>query len=144
MRDNAASYQQSIQLESKLKELEAECQIVQQQRDIANKEREKFVMESVSHKVSIIIQPYPIRNYITFFLLLTTEKAGADKESASEGREGVGDHETHERPGGHRNDGAASPEQGAPGETGWNGRGDGEDQGVGVSDKYEDRNTFDA
>ena len=53
MRDNAASYQQSIQLESKLKELEAECQIVRQQRDIANKEREKFVMESVSHKVSI-------------------------------------------------------------------------------------------
>jgi hypothetical protein len=52
MRDNAVSYQQSIQLESKLKELEAERQIILQQRDIANKEREKFVMESVSHKVS--------------------------------------------------------------------------------------------
>ena len=53
MRDNAVSYKQSIQLESKLKELEAERQIIQQQRDIANKEREKVVMESVSHKVSV-------------------------------------------------------------------------------------------
>lgn len=52
MRDNAVSYQQSIQLESKVRELEAERQIIQQQRDIANKEREKVVMESVSHKVS--------------------------------------------------------------------------------------------
>ena len=54
MKDNAASYQQSIQLETKLRELEAERQILQQQRDIANKEREKIVMESVSHKVSSI------------------------------------------------------------------------------------------
>ena len=53
MRDNAMSYQQSIQLESKLKELEAERQILKQQRDIANKEREKVVMDSVSHKVSL-------------------------------------------------------------------------------------------
>lgn len=51
MRDNAVSYKQSIQLESKMRELEAERQILQQQRDIANKEREKVVMESVSHKV---------------------------------------------------------------------------------------------
>ena len=54
MRDNAMSYKQSIQLESKLRELEAERQILQQQRDIANKEREKVVMESVSHKVRIL------------------------------------------------------------------------------------------
>ena len=53
MRDNAISYEQSIQLESKLRELEAEKQIIQQQRDIANKEREKVVTESVSLKVSL-------------------------------------------------------------------------------------------
>lgn len=52
MRDNAASYQQSIQLETKLRELQTEQQITQQQRDIANKERDKVVMESVSLKVS--------------------------------------------------------------------------------------------
>lgn len=51
MRDNATSYQQSIQLESRVKELETEKEILQQQRDIANKEREKVVMESVAHKV---------------------------------------------------------------------------------------------
>ena len=55
MRDNATSYQQSIQLESKVKELEAERQILKQQRDIANKEREKVVMDSVSHKVSLYV-----------------------------------------------------------------------------------------
>lgn len=53
MRDNATSYQQSIQLESKVKELETEKDILQQQRDIANKEREKVVMESVAHKVCL-------------------------------------------------------------------------------------------
>lgn len=53
MRDNATSYQQSIQLESKVKELETEKEILQQQRDIANKEREKVVMESVAHKVCL-------------------------------------------------------------------------------------------
>ena len=58
MKDNAVSYQQSIQLETKLRELEAERQIVKQQRDIANKEREKVVMESVSHKVSITTLVY--------------------------------------------------------------------------------------
>ena len=52
MRDNAVSYQQSIQLETKVRELEAEKQITHQQRSIANKEREKVVMESVSLKVS--------------------------------------------------------------------------------------------
>ena len=51
MRDNAVSYQQSIQLETKLKELQAERQIIEQKRNIANREREKVVTESVSLKV---------------------------------------------------------------------------------------------
>lgn len=55
MRDNAASYQQSIQLETKLRELQAERQIIEQQRNIANKEREKVVTESVSLKVSCML-----------------------------------------------------------------------------------------
>ena len=59
MRDNAVSYKQSIQLESKLRELETERQILQQQRDIANKEREKVVMESVSHKVRNSFYVFP-------------------------------------------------------------------------------------
>ena len=53
MRDNAVSYQQSIQLESKLRELQAERHIIEQQRNIANREREKVVTESVSLKVGL-------------------------------------------------------------------------------------------
>ena len=50
MRDNAASYQQSIQRESQLRELQAEKEILEQQRDIANKERERVIGEAVALK----------------------------------------------------------------------------------------------
>ena len=37
-------------------------------------------------------------------LSCTTEKAGTDKGSASEGCKGAGEHEAHERPGSYGND----------------------------------------
>ena len=48
MRDNAASYQQTIQDQTRLSELQAEKDILEQQRDIANKEREKVISEVVA------------------------------------------------------------------------------------------------
>ena len=50
MRDNATSYQQSIQQETRLRELQAEKEILEQQRDIANKEREKVITDAVALK----------------------------------------------------------------------------------------------
>jgi hypothetical protein len=69
--------------------------------------------------------------------VVTVEKAGTDKRSASEGCKGAGDDETHERPGGLGDDRAASSEQRAPGEAGRDGGRDGENQGVSVADQHE-------
>ncbi len=48
MKDNAVSYQQSIQQETRLRELQAENELLEQKRDIANKEREKMIVEVVA------------------------------------------------------------------------------------------------
>lgn len=50
MKNNATTYQQSIQLESQIQTLQAEKQIMEQQRDIANTERERVITDCVGLK----------------------------------------------------------------------------------------------
>ncbi len=47
MKDNAVSYQQSIQQETRVRELQAENELLEQKRVIAKKEREKVISEVV-------------------------------------------------------------------------------------------------